>query len=186
MMRYKVLNSLQTQFNNKIRGSVVFFKNLRGKSSNLMYLFMIFVVPIFLIAFQNCKTTGLDTSLLDSGEGVSNYDRGHIVRIDTETDDFIEEGLLPIDTDIKMKFINAHEDADTYRWTINRGFDPIVSDASTNEETYTTQFSQVGAYDVFADSYESGTFLRSASKRFVAGQSCSLTDILEIDLYQVL
>ena len=36
-----------------------------------------------------------------------------------------------------MKFINAHEDADTYKWTINRGFDPII-DTSTTEETYTT------------------------------------------------
>ena len=112
----------------------------------------------------------------------TNYNLGHIIRIDPETDDFIEDVLLPIDTDIKMKFINAHEDADNYKWTINRGFDPIVTDASTSEEIYQTQFSQVGAYDVFANSYESETFLRSASKRFVAGESCSLTDVLEIEL----
>ena len=179
------MNRLQNYLNNKVQGVTVFFKSLRGNSSGLVYLFMVLVVPVLLIAFQNCKSTSLDTSLLDSGEGAlsdNSYNRGHIIRIDPETDDFIEDQLLPIDTDITMKFINTHEDADTYKWTINRGFDPIVTDASTNKEKYQTQFSEVGAYDVFANSYESDTLLRSASKRFVAGTSCSLNDVLEIEL----
>ena len=127
----------------------------------------------------------MDTSSIDSGGSSpsdTNYDRGHIIRIDPETDDFIEDAPFPINTDIKMKFINAHSDADNYKWTIKRGFNSIVTEDPTETDTYQTQFSLLGAYDVFANSYESETFLRTASKRFVAGQSCLLTDILEIEL----
>ena len=55
-----MMSSKYFKFNNKIRGSIVFFRNLRSNPSGLMYLFMVLVVPVFLIAFQNCKTTGLE------------------------------------------------------------------------------------------------------------------------------
>ena len=179
------MNKLKDYFINRIKSFTILFKNPKTHPSYLIYILLIFIAPIFLMTFQNCKATNLDTSSIGSGESTlsdSNYNKGHIIRIDTETDEFIEDELLLIDTDIKMKFINAHEDADSYKWTINRGFEVTVDEASTDDETYQTQFAQVGAYDVLAKSYESETFLRSASKRFVAGESCSLTDILEIEL----
>ena len=44
------------------------------------------------------------------------------------------------------------------------------------------RFSELGSYNIFANSYEATESKTRASKRFVVGESCSLTDILEIEL----
>ncbi len=111
-----------------------------------------------------------------------NYERGFIVQINPESGDFIENQLLPIDSDITFKLLNVDPKSDNYKWTIKRGFESIVTDASTQTGTYSAKFSELGSYDVFANSYEATEPKTRASKKFVVGESCSLTDILEIEL----
>ena len=110
------------------------------------------------------------------------YEIGSIVRIDPESGNFIENKLLPVDSDVTFKFLNKDPDSDNYEWTIKRGFDSIVTKTPTETDTYKTQFSKLGAHDVFANSYKSTDLKTKAGKRFVVGESCSLTDILEIEL----
>ena len=195
MLKLKMLK-LKSLFNtNKLKKFKDFlkFKSLRTHFSNKFFIyFIVLLVPLLLLAFQNCKVSNLDTSRIESEEdesvppnteGTENIDRGHIIRVDSESGDVIEDESLPINSDIKMQFINVDSNADNYKWTIKRGFSSIVSSSPTDTDTYQTKIpQQVGAYDVFANSYKSETFLRAASKRFVAGTSCSLTDVLEIEL----
>ena len=160
-----------------------FYKNLNPKYLNFLYI-IILCAPFFLMSFQNCKTTNVDTlPVVDSPQDI-NSDIGSIVRVDPESGDFIADGLLPANSDIAFKFLNKDPDSDNYKWTIKRGFEPIVTNTPTETDTYKTQFSQLGAYDVSAGSYKSTETepKTTARKRVVVGESCSLTDILEIEL----
>ena len=175
------------------------------KSQFYVYI-AILLLPFLLIIYQGCKSTTLTSTSVLSGDHSNSretpdptpiipitYDRGYIVQINPLTGDVIEDDLLSTNSNVTFKFMNAHPDSNNYKWTIKRGFESIITNASTDVDTYQTSFTQQGAYDVFVESYDSsetdssetdssGTFLNAATKRFVVGESCQLTDILEIEL----
>ena len=169
---------------------ISFFKYSNAKYLNILYI-VVFCAPIFLMAFQNCKVTDTPipkesvTSTEKNPENKSEVvpeEIGSIVQINPENGDSIEDQTLPVNSDVTFKFLNAGSDSDNYKWTIKRGFESTVADASTQTDTYSTKFSELGAYDVFAISYKATEPKARASKRFVVGESCSLNDILEIEL----
>ena len=170
----------------KLQKAKSFYRNSNPKYLNFLYI-IVFCVPVFLMTFQNCKTTDVDiSSPQDSSTSAEDitYEIGSIVRVDPESGNFIADGLLPVDSDITFQFLNADPVSDNYKWTIRRGFDSIVTNIATETDTYKTQFSGLGAHDILAGSYKS-TETKSkttARKRVVVGESCSLTDILEIEL----
>ncbi len=168
---------------NKLKRKLIsFLRDSNPTYLNTLYILTAFI-PIFLLSFQNCKKTDVDTSLGNSSPAEVTYEKGQIIEIDTTTDEAKEDRLLPSESDIKLQFLNADPVSDNYKWSIQRGFDSIVTDAPTTAETYQTKFSSgLGAYDVSANAYQSTTLKTSASKRFVVGGSCSLNDILEIEL----
>ena len=171
-------------FSHKLPKVISFYKSLNPKYLNFLYV-IILCTPFFLMSFQNCKTTNVDTLLpIDLSPKDINFKIGSIIRVDPESGNFIADGLLPIDSDVAFKFINADLASDNYKWTIKRGFDPIVINVATETDTYKTQFSKLGAHDVSAGSYKSTEIdpKTTARKRVVVGESCSLTDILEIEL----
>ncbi len=171
----KACNKLKRKF-------VSFFRNTNPTYLNILYILTAFI-PIFLLSFQNCKTTDIDISSGDSNSAEVTYETGQIIEIDSTDGSFKEDRLLPADTDIKFQFLGADPVSDNYKWSIQRGFAPIVTNTSTTADTYQTKFSSgLGAYDVSANAYQSTTLKTTASKRFVVGDSCSLNDILEIEL----
>ena len=170
-------------FVNKYQKLVSYFKNSNTQYLTFLYIF-IFCVPVFLLTFQNCRMDDLIESSLDGSKsaGEVSYDVGQIVEIDPTDESFTEDRLLPANSDITFKIVNVDPVSDSYKWTIKRGFDYVVTDASTNEDTYQTNFSNFGSHDIFAVSYQSTEVKTRASKRLVVGASCSLNDILEIEL----
>ena len=167
--------------------------SLQKMPKSQFYLYIaILAFPFFLMVYQGCKSSSLDAISSPSEDNSGNrklhpttpidYDRGYIVQIDSLTEEVIEDNLLSLDSEITFKFMNTHTNSDSYKWTIKRGFESIVTDDLVKADTYQTKFTQSGAYDIFAKSYESETFLNAASKRVVVGASCDLTDILEIKL----
>ena len=185
-------------YSDQLQKVTSFFKYSSAKYLNILYI-VVFCVPIFLMTFQNCKITDEPlpeepiTSpgdnpryspwdiLKDKSKNI-NYEIGFIVQINLENGDFIEDQLLPTNSDITFKLLNADPKSDNYKWTIKRGFESIITDASTQTGTYLMKFSELGSYDVFANSYKATEHKTRASKRFVVGESCSLSDILEIEL----
>ena len=182
-------------YSKQLQKVISFFKYSNAKYLNILYI-IVFCIPAFLIVFQNCK---MFTDELLPEEHIKspednpknkpvpnpvniNYERGFIIQINPENGDFIESQPLPIDSDITFKLLNIDPKSDNYKWTIKRGFESIVTDASTQTGTYSIKFSELGSYDVFANSYEATEPKTRASKKFVVGESCSLTDILEIEL----
>ena len=164
---------------------VSFFKYSSAKYLNILYI-IVFCIPTFLIAFQNCKIDEpLPEDIIESTEDNPpdiNYEIGVIVQINPEDGEFIENQPLSINSDITFKLLNVDPTSDNYKWTIKRGFESIVTDVSTETDTYSMRFSELGSYNIFANSYEATESKTRASKRFVVGESCSLTDILEIEL----
>ena len=185
------MSQIQTNrfYSKQLRKVISFFKYSSTKYLNILYI-IVFCAPIFLMTFQNCKITDnpipeerLTSPGNPENKSAANPEEiGSIVQIDPENGDVIEDQLLPIDSDIIFKFLNAGTTSDNYKWTIKRGFESTVTDASTQTDTYSTKFSELGAYDVFAISYKATEPKARASKRFVVGESCSLNDILEIEL----
>ncbi len=171
-----------SKIHNKLKKNVfLFFRNTNPTYLNILYILTAFI-PIFLLSFQNCRTTDIDISSGDSNSAEVTYKTGQIIEIDSTDGSAKEDRLLPADTDIKLQFLNADPVSDNYKWSIQRGFDPIVT-TSTTADKYQTKFSSgLGAYDVSANAYQSNAFKTRASKRFVVGDSCSLNDILEIEL----
>ena len=169
--------------NHQLRGAISFFKNTHPKYLNYLYI-VAFCVPVLLLTFQNCRMDDLIETSLDGSKsaGEISYDVGQIVEIDPTDDSFTEDRLLPANSDITFKIVNVDPVSDSYKWTIKRGFDYVVTDASTNKDTYQTSFSNFGSHDIFAISYQSTEVKTRASKRVVVGSSCSLNDILEIEL----
>ena len=177
------MSDLQTNPSNKSQKPISFLKkSLNTNSLNFLYI-AVFSIPIFLITFQNCQNSNVNRPLEGStSTGNITYKIGSIVQIDPTSGDFIEDSLLPINSDITFQFVNADPASDNYKWTIRRGFDSVVTDTRTDVDTYQTQLSNLGAHDVLANSYESENLKTTASKRFVAGAACSPYDILEIEL----
>ena len=169
--------------NHQLRRAISFFKNTHPKYLNYLYI-IAFCVPVLLLTFQNCKMDDLIESSLDGSKFADevSYDVGQIVEIDPTDESFTEDRLLPANSDITFKIVNVDPVSDSYKWTIKRGFDYVVTGASTNEDTYQTSFSNFGSHDIFAVSYQSTEVKTRASKRVVVGSSCSLNDILEIEL----
>ena len=168
----------------KLQKVVSLCKNSSPKYLNFLYI-VIFCIPIFLITFQNCKfdkdpQNNAPLGTKPSPTGSSRI--GSISQINPENGNLIENQTLSVNSNVTFKFFNVDPSSDTYKWTITRGFDSLVTDASTTTDTYKTQFSQLGAHDVFANSYKGTDLKTQASKRFVVGDSCSLDDILEIEL----
>ncbi len=182
------MKKLKTFYQNKLQ-DIVFAVKKMPNSQFCVYI-TIFTLPFLLMTYQGCRKNDLNTSpseFMETDKEPSEpitYDQGHgyIVQIDIATEDVVEDSLISIDSKTKFKFINAHSNSDSYKWTITRGFESIVTNDPVTLDTYETTFSQSGAYDVFTESYQNETLLNSASKRFVAGDSCDLTDILEIEL----
>ena len=58
----------------------------------------------------------------------------------------------------------------------------LKTDEATSTGTYQTKFLKSGVHDVFANSYKSTELKTRASKRFIIGESCSASDILEIEI----
>ena len=149
---------------------------------NFLYI-AIFSIPIFLFSFQNCKTNNVNSPLKGpTATDNINYKIGDILQVDITSEEPIENQFLPINSDIKFKFSGADPDSDSYKWTIQRGFDSIKTDDPTTVDTYQTKFSKLGTYDISANAYHSTNLKTRASKRFVVGESCSPGDILEIEL----
>ena len=177
-------------YSEQLQKVISFFKYSSAKYLNMLYI-IVFCIPIFLVTFQNCKITDEplpEEPLTSPGDNPKdnpkniNYEIGFIVQINPENGSFVEDQLLPINSDISFKLLNVDPKSDNYKWIIKRGFESIVTDASTQTGTYLMKFSELGSYDVFASSYEATEHKTRASKRFVVGESCSLNDILEIEL----
>ena len=166
-------------FVDKFQRIVSYFKDSSIRYLNFLYIF-VFCVPVFLLTFQNCYIDEIDEISLP--EAISgDYKIGVIAQVNSEGD-LIEDQTLSVNSDIKLKFINADPDSDNYKWTIKRGFESLKAEESTSTNTYLTKFSKSGAYDVSANSYdELGAHKTSANKRFIVGD-CALDDILEIEL----
>ena len=177
------MNKFQySKIHNKLKRKFVsFFRDSNPTYLNLSYLLILFI-PIFLLSFQNCRTTDIDTSLGGSRLAEVTYERGQIIEIDTTDGAVKEDRLLPSNSDIKFQLIGADPVSDNYKWSIQRGFESIVTNSPTTVDTYQTKFSQLGTHDVSANAYQSSAFKTRASKRLVVGESCSLNDILEIEL----
>ena len=110
------------------------------------------------------------------------YKIGAIVQVSSDDDIIIEDQALSVNSDITLKFINVDSSSDSYKWTIQRGFQLKKTNEATSTNTYQTKFLESGAYDVSANSYdEFSAHKTSASKRFIVGD-CTLDDILEIEL----
>ena len=165
---------------NKFQRIVSYFKDFSAKHLNFLYIF-IFCVSIFLLTFQNCKMNEIDEIPLP--EAISgDYKIGAIVQVSSDDDIIIEDQALSVNSDITLKFINVDSSSDSYKWTIQRGFQLEKTNEATSANTYQTKFLESGAYDVSANSYdEFGAHKTSASKRFIVGD-CTLDDILEIEL----
>ena len=133
------------------------------------------------IIFQNCKFDDSNSSLKSSAVS---YDRGSIIRINSQGQKIPEDHKIPADADVSLKFVHFHPNSHNFKWTIQRGFDFIQTDKATTEGMYQTQFSEKGTYDIFTSSHraESTTTLTRASKRLVIGEPCVPTDVLEIVL----
>ena len=170
-------------FSNKWHKIVTFLKGSSNvKYMNFLYI-AIFSIPIFLFSFQNCKTNNVNSPLKGpTATDNINYKIGDILQVDITSEEPIENQFLPINSDIKFKFSGADPDSDSYKWTIQRGFDSIKTDDPTTVDTYQTKFSKLGTYDISANAYHSTNLKTRASKRFVVGESCSPGDILEIEL----
>ena len=197
-----ILKQFKTLFNNKFKNTIL---SLQQMPKSQFYVYMtILLFPFLLIIYQGCKKSTLTSIQIpsrdhsNSGETPTDptpdstpnpiiYDRGYIVQIDPLTEEVIADSLLSVNSNVTFKFMNTHPDSDNYKWAIKRGFESIITDNSTTVDTYQTSFTQSGAYDVSVESYNSSasspeTSLNTATKRFVVGASCQLTDILEIKL----
>ena len=178
------MSDLQAKPSSQSQKPIPFFK----KSINTNYLFFLYIaifsIPIFLITFQNCQQSNVETPLegSTSTENIT-YKIGSIVQIDPDTGDIIRDSLLPINSVITFQFVNADPVSDHYKWTIKRGFDFLITGTRTDVDTHQTILSELGAYDFLANSYDESENLKTtASKRFIAGTTCSPYDILEIEL----
>ena len=181
------MESFQRYIHDKQQKIGSFFKDSNVKYLNFSYI-TAFVVFIFLLSFQNCKTTDIDTAVEGSGLPGSgsikepSYDVGQIVELDIKNGETLADRLLPLKTDVKFQLFNVDPTSDSYKWTIQRGFDSVLPETSISTSTYQTKFSKSGAHDVFASSYKSTELKTRASKRFIIGASCLASDILEIEL----
>ena len=181
------MESFQRYIHDKQQKIGSFFKDSNVKYLNFSYI-AAFAVFIFLFSFQNCKTTDIDTAVEGSGLPGSgstkepSYDVGQIVELDIKNGETLADRLLPLKTDVKFQLFNVDPTSDSYKWTIQRGFDSVLPETSISTSTYQTKFSKSGAHDVFASSYKSTELKTRASKRFIIGASCLASDILEIKL----
>ena len=176
LQRY--IHDKQQKIASSFKGSVFKYIN-----TNFLYILAVFI-PVFLLTFQNCQMNDITDKPFEGSKSADeiNYNIGQIVEIDPTDESFMADRLLSANTDITFKMLNADPVSNNYKWTIKRGFDSIVTDASTTTDKYQTKFSELGAHDVFTTSYQSTEAKTKASKRFVVGESCSLNDILEIEL----
>ena len=169
------------------------FKTLSTPLSNFLIRIVIlffFCAPVFLLSFQNCgidneleSTSNSSTSEKsdDSDDSDDSYEYGYIVPLDSVSKDIIKD-QIPLNKKISLKFEKAHPKSDNYKWSIQRGFELLETDEATETNIYQYTFSEAGAYDVFADSYEQETHKTKASKRLIVGDDCSLNDVLEIEV----
>ena len=184
------MSQLQKTYSFKNRGQKIisFFKDSNSKYTNFLYILAIFI-PILLLSFQNCKTIDIDTAVKDSDLPSDlgsikepSYDVGQIVEVGIKSGEVIADRLLSLNTDVKIQLFNVDPTSDNYKWTIKRGFESIKTDEATSTGTYQTKFLKSGVHDVFANSYKSTELKTRASKRFIIGESCSASDILEIEI----
>ena len=157
-------------------------------------------ISVNLFLFQNCEPNK-SNSRLDSNSQqqqqsddnqqqqseshLTSYGRGAIAFIDEEGSEINTVSHFSANSNVIMKLAHFHPSSNQFKWTITRGFEIIANEITTNSPTYKHRLTQMGVYNVFVQSYNTGnaeSLLTQAAKRVVIGEACSPPDILEIEL----
>ena len=163
------------------------FISSKKLNSSFRFLPTMLLLTFIMTGFQNCY---MDFSgETQASQNSTSSDRGFINTISTDVSgsgSSLAGDKFSINTNLELTVENIHPNSSEVHWSVSRGFEDVIENAKTSGGVSQHTFTQAGAYDISAISYNNVndflTPIGSASKRVVIGEDCDASKVLEIVL----